>query len=130
MIPAGAKREESILVTSDVAIDFMNVEEARVLSTPQLIGYLEMTSRNLLLEYLEPGNDSVGTHVNVYHLAATPIGMQVKFHAAIVSVEDRRVNFQVEAWDEKEKVGEGTHQRAIVDIRRFGARIQAKARRP
>lgn len=126
-IAVGAKREEKLTVTQSVAIDFMGIDGTRVLSTPNMILGLERTSRNLLLPLLDPGYDSVGTHVNVYHLAATPIGMTVTFRSEIVSVEDRRVNFKVEAFDEKEKIGEGTHQRFIVHAERFAARLQEKA---
>jgi fluoroacetyl-CoA thioesterase len=125
-IPVGTKNEEKLLVTSDVAIDFIGNEEARVLSTPNMILNMEKTSRNAVLPLLEPGHDTLGTHVNVYHLAATPIGMMVTFRAEVTSVEDRRINFKVEAFDEKEKVGEGTHQRAIINVGRFATRVQAK----
>jgi fluoroacetyl-CoA thioesterase len=98
-----------------------------VLSTPQLVGGLERTARNAVLPLLNPGHDTVGTHVQVSHLAATPMGMNVRFRAEITSVEDRRVNFKIEAFDDVEKVAEGTHQRAIVNVDRFAARVQAKA---
>jgi fluoroacetyl-CoA thioesterase len=127
-IPAGVNREEKLVVTESVAIDFMGVEGARVLSTPNMILGLERTSRNLVLPLLDPGYDSVGTHVNVYHLAATPIGMAVTFRSEVVSVEDRRVNFKVQAFDEREKIAEGTHQRFIVHVERFAARLLEKMR--
>jgi len=127
-IPLGAARQEEALVTPDIAISFLGVDSARVLATPRLISFLEMTCRNLLVSFLAAGQDSVGTHVDVRHLAATPIGMRVTFRAEILSVEGRRVNFKVEAFDEVEKVAEGTHQRFVVDIERFAARVRAKAR--
>ncbi len=127
-ITLGAKREEKLVVTENVAIDFMGVEGTRVLSTPNMILGLERTSRNLLLPLLDPGFDSVGTHVNVYHLAATPIGMTVTFRSEIVSVEDRRVNFNVEAFNQREKIAEGTHQRFIVHVERFAARVLGNKR--
>ena len=126
-IPIGATREEKLEVTPDVAIHFMGLPNARVLSTPNMILGLERTSRNMLLPLLDPGYDSVGTHVDVHHLAATPLGMSVTFRSEIVSVDDRRVNFKVEAFDEKEKIAEGTHQRFIVHAERFAARVQEKA---
>lgn len=127
-IPVGTAREEKLHVTPVVAIDFMGLPDARVLSTPNMILGLERTSRNMLIPLLDPGYDSVGTHVDVYHLAATPVGMTVTFRSEILSVEERRVNFKVEAFDEKEKIAEGTHQRFIVHAERFGARVQEKAR--
>ena len=127
-IPAGTRHEEKLVVTPDVAIDFMGVKDARVLSTPNMILGLERTSRNAVLPLLDPGYDTVGTHVNVYHLAATPVGMTVTFRTEVTSVEDRRVNFKVEAFDEREKIAEGTHQRFIVNVARFAARVQEKGK--
>lgn len=125
-IPIGIEGESRILVTSDLAITFLENEEARVLATPWLIMYLEITSRDLVKPYLLDGQDTVGTQVNVAHLAATPMGMHARFHAQILSVNGGRVLFRVEAHDEKEKIAEGTHERFIVDIARFATRIQAK----
>ena len=127
-IPIGTAREERLEVTPEVAINFMGLADARVLSTPNMILGLERTSRNMVLPLLDPGYDTVGTHVDVYHLAATPLGMTVRFRSEVVSVDDRRVNFKVEAFDDKEKIAEGTHQRFIVHAARFAARVQAKAR--
>jgi predicted thioesterase len=127
-IPQGASREEKQVVTEDVAINFLGADGARVLSTPNMILGLERASRNLVLPLLDPGYDTVGTHVDVYHLAATPIGMTVTFHSEVISVDDRRVNFKVEAFDEKEKIAEGTHQRFIVNVARFAKRVREKSR--
>jgi fluoroacetyl-CoA thioesterase len=125
-IPVGTKGEEKLLVTSDVAIDFLGMESARVLSTPNAINWLEMTCRNSVKPLLDEGFDTVGTHVNVSHLAATPVGMNVTFHSEVTSVEDRRINFKVEAFNEREKISEGTHQRAVINVARFAARLVQK----
>ena len=125
-IPIGAKGESQILVTSDVAISFLGTEEARVLGTPWLILHLEITARNLAKTYLLDGQDTVGTQVNVKHLAATPMGMQARFQAEVLSIDNRRILFKVEAFDEIEKIAEGTHERFIVDIAKFATRVQAK----
>lgn len=127
-IPIGAKREQKVTVDDTIAINFLGAGNARVLATPAMIGWMERTCRDLALQFLDPGHDTVGTHVNVYHLKATPMGMEVTFTAEITSVEDRRVNFKVEAWDAKGKSGEGTHQRAIINVAKFTERAQAKAR--
>ncbi len=115
------------LVTSAVAIDFLGQENARVLATPHLIAKLEMTARNSVKPLLDDGYDTVGTIVHVAHLAATPMGMNVTFRSEVVSVEDRRINFKVEAFDEKERIAEGTHQRAIVHVGRFATKLAAKS---
>jgi predicted thioesterase len=127
-IPIGAKGEFQLLVTSEVAITFLGTEGARVLSTPHMIGYMERTCRDTVLPWLEAGYDTVGTQVNVAHLAATPIGMSVTFTAEVIRVDGRRVEFRVEARDEKEKIGEGTHERAIINIAKFATRLAEKKR--
>ncbi len=126
-ITIGLRREESLLVTNEVAIQFLGLEGAQVLSTPHLLGYLEMTARNLLKERLEAGQDSVGSEVQFRHLAATPVGMQVRLEAEVIAVDGRRVRFRIEAFDEQEKIGEGLHERVVIDVARFAARVQAKA---
>jgi len=125
-IPIGAKGEFQMLVTSEVAITFLGTEGPRVLSTPHMIGFMEMTCRNTVLPLLDAGYDTVGTHVNVAHLAASPIGMSVTFTAEVIRVDGRRVEFRVEARDEKEKIGEGTHERAIINIAKFATRLAQK----
>ena len=125
-IPTGIKGEARMLVTADTAISFLGDEDARVLSTPHMIGYMERTCRDTALPLLEAGHDTVGTKVNVSHLAAAPIGACVTFTAEIVAVTGRRIEFRVEAWDEHEKIGEGIHERAIVDVAKFAAKLAGK----
>jgi len=125
-IPIGAKHEKKILVTSEVAISFLRLEGARVLSTPHMIGFMEYTARELAVQYLENGYDMVGTEVSIKHLAATPVGMSVTFRAEVLAVNDRRITFRVEAEDEKEKIGEGTHERTIINVARFATKLAAK----
>ena len=125
-IPTGTRGEQKRLVTTENAISFLGMEGARVLSTPQMIGLMEWTCRETVFPLLDPGHDTVGTHVNVAHLAAAPIGMTVTFTAEVIGVTDRRVQFRVEAFDEKEKIGEGTHERAIINIAKFATRLAEK----
>jgi predicted thioesterase len=128
-IAPGVKGETRLLVTVDTAIGFLGDEGARVLSTPHMIGCMEKTSRDTALPLLEAGYDTVGTKVNVAHLAAAPIGACVSFTAEIVAATDRRIEFRVEAWDEHEKIGEGTHERAIINVAKFAARLAQKKTR-
>jgi predicted thioesterase len=125
-IPIGTSGEEKLLVTGEVAINFLGNEGARVLSTPHMIGFMERTCRNTVLPLLDPGYDTVGTHVNVAHLAAAPMGTTVTFRAEVIKAGERRVEFRVEAWDETEKIGEGTHERAIINVARFATKMAAK----
>jgi predicted thioesterase len=118
-----------LLVTAEVAIDFLELPDARVLSTPQMIRYMEWTSRNTVLPLLEAGYDTVGTKVNISHLAAAPIGSVVTFTSEIIAVEERRVVFQVTARTEEEAIGEGTHERTIINVAKFATRLAEKSQR-
>jgi predicted thioesterase len=114
-------------VTAEKAISFLGLDSARVLATPHLIWQLEATSRDLLKKFLDDGFDSVGTEVNVKHLAATPIGMQARFEAEIIAVDERRVRFRVAAYDDVEQIASGDHERFIVNAARFASRLEAKS---
>lgn len=122
----GAKREENLQVGNDQAISFLGTEGARVLSTPQMILYMERISRNLILPMLDPGHDTVGTHVNVGHLAAAPMGATVRFVSELLAINGRRAEFRVEARLGDKVVGEGFHQRAIIDVARFAEKAAGK----
>ena len=126
MIEIGKVREEQILVDDRVAITFLGIEGARVLSTPQMIGHMEKVSRDLLVEMLEPGKDSVGTIVNVKHLGAAPMGSTVTFRSKLIGLDGRRATFAVEAFDAQEKIGEGLHERFIITVANFAEKMRAK----
>ena len=115
-----------MLVTSEVAISFLGLEGARVLSTPHMIGFMERTCRDTVLPLLDPGHDTVGTHVNVWHKAAAPIGAAVTFSVEVTGSTEKRVQFRVEARTADELIGEGTHERGIINIARFASRLAAK----
>jgi predicted thioesterase len=126
-VTIGAKGEKTLLVTSDIAISFLGLEDGRVLSTPEMIRAMEQTCRELVLPMLDRGYDTVGTHVNVAHLAAAPMGTAVRFEAEVTGMlEDRRVQFRVAAIGEKDRIGEGTHERTIINVAKFAARMAGK----
>ena len=97
-----------------------------VFSTPRMISMMERTAHQAILPYLAEGQTSVGTMVNIRHLGATPVGMEVRFRAELLEVDRRRLLFKVEAWDETEKVGEGEHERFIIDRNRFDEKLAQK----
>ena len=99
-----------------------------VLGTPALVGLMEGAAVQALVDHLSPGQTSVGGRIDICHLAPTPVGMRVRARAELSQVEGRRLVFHVEAWDEIERIGEATHERFIVDVERFVASAQAKAR--
>jgi len=84
-----------------------------------MIAMMERTSVHLVRPYLEEGEGSVGTKVNISHIAATPIGMKVRVRSTVKEINGRRITFTVEAYNEKEKIGEGTHERAIINVKKF-----------
>jgi fluoroacetyl-CoA thioesterase len=123
----GAKREEVVEVGNDSAIRFLGAEGARVLSTPQMILFMERACRNLILPMLDPGHDTVGTHVDVWHRAAAPIGSKVTISTELTAVNGRRAEFRVEArvGEKGEKIiGEGNHQRAVIEVARFAEKAK------
>lgn len=124
----GLKGETRATVDHSIAVDFLGLEGARVLGTPYLVMLLEMTARNSIKPLLDRGFDSVGSSISVKHLAATPIGMEIILRSEVQTVDGRRIAFTVEAFDEKEKIAEGVHERFVVDVARFAERVQAKRR--
>ena len=125
-IKIGLTDELSEVVTAELTASALGSGLVPALATPAMIALMENASVSAIQEYLEAGETSVGIEVNVKHLAATPVGMLVRARAEVLSADKRRVKFRVEAWDDKEKIGEGTHVRAIVDEARFKERIAQK----
>jgi fluoroacetyl-CoA thioesterase len=123
----GATKVRTITVDSNQTTSFL-WEGENVLATPSMIMEIEETCRLLLKEQFvpEPDWDSVGTIVDIRHLAATPVGAEVFLKAKVVSVEGRRVMFEVEARDRLERVGEGRHERFIINVPRFRAKFNEK----
>jgi predicted thioesterase len=88
---------------------------------------LESTAHSAILPYLAEGQSSVGSLVNIRHLAATPVGMRVRFRAELVEVDGRRLRFKVEAWDEIDKIADGEQERFLIDLARFKERVEKKS---
>lgn len=126
-VKTGASKERTITVNSNQTTSFL-WEGENVLSTPSMIAEMEETCRLLLKEQAipDPEWDSVGTVVKIEHLAATPVGAEVFLKAEVVSVNGKRVMFKTEARDKLEKIGEGMHERFIIDIPRFRAKFNEK----
>ena len=126
-VKIGATKERAITVNSNQTTSFL-WEGENVLSTPSMIMEMEETCRLLLKEQFvpDPEWDSVGTIVDIRHVAATPVGAEVFLMAKVASVEGRRIMFEVEARDRLEKVGEGRHERFIINVPRFRAKFNDK----
>ena len=123
---AGLSTVRELTVDRERTIGFMG-EAARVYATPMMVRDIEMTCRELLLEHLDAGEDSVGTRVEIDHLAATLLGMKVKIDAKIAEVKGRAVMFEVSAHDGVDQVCRCKHGRFVVELKQSEARLAAKA---
>ena len=126
-LTAGVTGTREFLVDRERTIDFMG-EDARVYATPMLVRDIEVTCRELLLQHLDTGEDSVGTRVEIDHLAATLLGMEVEISVSIAELKGRAVTFAVEAHDGIDPVCRGKHMRFVVDVKQTEARLAAKAK--
>lgn len=124
----GLTRNASLTVDRERTIDFMG-EKARVYATPMLVRDIEIACRDLLLEHLDPGEDSVGTRVELDHLAATLLGMKVELTVSVAEVKGRAVTFDIAGRDSVEPICRGRHQRFVVDLKTTEARLAAKAKK-
>lgn len=102
----------------------------RVLATPVMINLFEAAALAAIESLLPAGHQSLGTVLNVRHIAATPVGMRVVASAIVEKVDGRTVHFRLEARDERDLIGDGTHERVVVNVAKFDARVQAKLSRP
>lgn len=97
-----------------------------VLATPVMVNLMEAAALQAVEGLLPAGHQTVGIHLDITHVAATPVGMRVRAHAEVTKVEQRTLTFSVYAEDEKERIGEGVHERIIINLERFDARMQEK----
>ncbi len=118
--------ESTELVTDKLTAAFHGSGLVPAFATPAMIALMENASVAAIQKHLPVGQTSVGIEVSIKHLAATPVGLRVRARSEVITVDGRRVSFKVEAWDEREKIGEGIHTRAIVDDARFKERILQK----
>jgi fluoroacetyl-CoA thioesterase len=125
---AGVTGSATIMIDRDRTIDFMG-EKARVYATPMLVRDIEMACRELLLQHLDDGEDSVGTRVELDHQAASLMGMKVELTLSIAEVQGRAVTFDIAGRDDVEPICRGRHQRFVVDIRKTEQRLAAKAQK-
>ncbi|MGE5138532.1 MAG: thioesterase family protein [Rudaea sp.] len=123
----GLVGEASKIVTDDLTAAAIGSGLVPAFSTPSLVSLMETAAYTAVGPHLSAGQTSVGVDVSIKHLAASPVGMRVRARAELMRVEGRRLFFRVEAWDEVDKIGEGTHDRMVVDRARFDDRLQEKA---
>ena len=124
-LKAGLKFSKSLKVDESRCIGFMG-REGMVYATPRMVSDVEYACRDFLLEHLDAGEDSVGTHVSIDHLAATPLGLEVQVQVEIQEVDRRKVTFAFSVTDPIEEVGRGTHVRFVVETAKTRERLAAK----
>ena len=124
----GLGTAKSIVVDEARCIGFMG-KEGMVYATPRMVSDVEYACRDFLLAHLDPGEDSVGAHVSIDHLAATPLGLTVRIEARIAELDRRKVTFEFSVHDPVEQVGRGKHVRFIVETAKTRERLAAKRAR-
>jgi predicted thioesterase len=123
-VAVGMRGEATLVVGEEHTAAAFGAGGVRVFGTPMLIGLMENAAWRLVQPEMNAGETTVGTLVNIRHLAATPIGAAVTATAELVEIDGRRLVFRVSARDERQLIGEGTHERARVLLERFLARVQ------
>ncbi len=127
-IKPGLVGESSQRVTKELTASTYGSGLVAAFATPAMVALMENASVNAIQKLLSAGQTSVGIEINVKHLAATPVGLNVRARAEVTGVDGRRVMFKVQAWDDRELIGEGTHARMLIDEARFNERITRKSK--
>jgi fluoroacetyl-CoA thioesterase len=129
-IAAGLSGTAELVVGEEHTAPSIGSGKVRVLATPVMINLIEAAALAAVEHLLQPGTQSLGIHLDVHHIAATPVGMKVVATARVTRVEGRTVAFAVEARDERDLIGHGTHERVVVNVAKFDQRVQQKLSRP
>jgi predicted thioesterase len=128
-LAAGLKYSRTVTVTDDMTPSHLRNDPIRVLSTPDMIRLIEQTAIEATQPSLKPGQATVGTRVDIAHLAATPVGMTLTITVELVEVDRRRLGFRIEVRDELDEVGKGTHERFIIEAAQRMPRLEEKVQR-
>ena len=126
MLEIGIKGQKEIIVTKEVTAKAVGSGTLEVFATPAMIALMENTAYESIAEYLEEGCGTVGTSLDVKHISATPLGMKVTCETELIKVEGRALTFSVKAIDECGLIGEGTHERFIIQEEKFQAKANGK----
>jgi predicted thioesterase len=127
-IAPGLAGSAELVVAEEHTAPSIGSGKVHVLATPVMINLIEAAALDAIERLLPPGCQSLGTHLDVHHIAATPVGMKVQAKAVVEGVSGRTVSFRVEARDAKELIGHGTHVRVVVNVAKFDERVQRKLR--
>ena len=125
-LKAGLQGRADLLVGEEHTAPRVGSGRVHVLATPVMINLIEAAALDAVERLLPAGRQSLGTVLNVRHIAATPVGMRVTATAEVTGIEGRMIRFRVEARDERELIGDGTHERVVVNVAKFDERVQRK----
>jgi fluoroacetyl-CoA thioesterase len=125
-IKPGLRGSAELIVGEEHTAPSIGSGKVRVLATPVMINLIEAASLAAVEHLLPAGYQSLGTHLDVRHIAATPVGMRVRATAEVVAQDGRSIRFRVEARDEKDLIGDGVHERVVVNVAKFDQRVQRK----
>lgn len=125
-VTAGLKGSAEILVGDAQTAPRVGSGRVRVLATPVMINLMEAAALDAVERLLPAGHQSLGTHLDVGHYAATPVGMRLRATAEVTKVDGRNIEFRVEAFDDRERIGDGRHTRVVVNVERFDRKVQRK----
>ena len=125
-LPAGLVGTAELVVGEQHTAPRVGSGRIRVLATPVMINLIEAAALAAVEQSLPEHHQSLGTHLDITHVAATPVGMRVRATAEVVKVDGRTLSFRVEARDERDLIGDGAHERMIVNVERFDKRVQEK----
>ncbi|MEG1143877.1 MAG: thioesterase family protein [Clostridium sp.] len=119
MLEVGIRGRQEVMVTEDNSANTLGSGLLEVFATPAMTALMEKTAWMSVAPYMNDGEGTVGTVLNIKHTAATPLGMRVRCESELIEVDGRRLVFHVEAFDEKEKIGEGEHERFVINNEKF-----------
>lgn len=126
MLKTGIKGHQELVVTQELTAKNMGSGVMDVFATPAMLALMEKTAFTSVAEYLNEGCDSVGTKVDIEHVASSPVGMKITCDSELIEIEGRKLVFKVEAYDEKGLIGKGTHERFIVENKKFQEKTDNK----
>lgn len=126
MLEVGITGSNEIIVTEELTAEKVGSGLLPVYATPQMIALMENTASTSVEKYLDEGAGTVGTKIDVAHVSATPVGMKVKCETKLIEIDRKKLVFEVKAYDEAGLIGEGTHERFIIDNEKFLAKANGK----
>lgn len=125
-LKTGIRNSKELTVTEDMTAASAGSGGQPVFSTPHMVALMETTAWSSVEPYMDEGKSTVGTHLDIAHLSASPVGAHVRSESELVEIDGRRLVFRVSASDDAGLIGEGMHERFIIDIEKFMARTEAK----